>query len=123
MAETYKLNPMGGVQRLSDGAFIPEDERNADWRAYQAWVAEGNTPQPADPPPGQAIAWKVPRLLVIERLVTAARFNPFMDALDDSTQLQRERWYALGEVPNAEAGVIALLVEAGADPAVILARP
>jgi len=49
--ETYKLNAMGGVQRLSDGAFIPEDARNADWRAFQAWVAEGNTPQPADTTP------------------------------------------------------------------------
>ena len=48
MTETYKLNTMGGVQRLSDGAFIPEDERNADWHAYQAWLAEPNTPQPAD---------------------------------------------------------------------------
>jgi hypothetical protein len=51
--ETYKLNAMGGVQRLSDGAFIPNDERNADWRAYQQWVAAGNTAYAADyePPP------------------------------------------------------------------------
>jgi len=51
MTETYKLSPFGGVQRLSDGAFIPNDERNADWRAYQEWVAEGNTAHPADAPP------------------------------------------------------------------------
>jgi len=50
MAETYKLNPLGGVQRLSDGAFIPDDERNADWRTYQEWLAQGNTPEPADTP-------------------------------------------------------------------------
>lgn len=48
MTETYKLNPHGGVQRLSDGAFIPEDERNADWRAYQQWVADGNSAYAAD---------------------------------------------------------------------------
>ena len=55
MTGTYKLNPMGGVQRLSDGAFIPEDERNADWREYLKWVAEGNTAYAADyvpPEPG-----------------------------------------------------------------------
>jgi hypothetical protein len=53
MTESYKLNAMGGVQRLSDGAFIPEDERNADWRTYLAWVAAGNTAFAADyePPP------------------------------------------------------------------------
>lgn len=48
MPETYKLNAMGGVQRLSDGAFIPEDGRNADWRAYLEWVEAGNTAYPAD---------------------------------------------------------------------------
>jgi hypothetical protein len=56
--ETYKLNAMGGVQRLSDGAFIPEDERNADWRAYQKWVSEGGTAFAADyeAPVGEAQA-------------------------------------------------------------------
>lgn len=47
---SYKLLTRG-VQRISDGAFIPDDPRNHDWRDYQAWLAKGNTPQAADPPP------------------------------------------------------------------------
>jgi len=50
----YKLNydiitqTVNSVRRLADNADIPFDPDNTDYQAYLKWVAEGNTPLPAD---------------------------------------------------------------------------
>ena len=33
---------------LGEGAYIPKNTDNADYLEYLDWVAEGNTPDPAD---------------------------------------------------------------------------
>lgn len=48
---TFKLINETMIQRLDDGAFIPVVAGNRDYEDYLAWVALGNQPQPADPPP------------------------------------------------------------------------
>ena len=56
MASEYKqLNDSmtGGISetilRVADQAHIPPDPANRDRAEYEAWLAEGNTPDPPDP--------------------------------------------------------------------------
>jgi hypothetical protein len=65
----YQLLAGGVVLRASDGAAIPPDPGNGDWREYQAWVAAGNQPDAEAPRP--AIRKRL--TVVLESLPTARK--------------------------------------------------
>ena len=84
----YKL-AQSGVRRLADGACIPPDERNADWRDYQAWLEAGNTPEASDPPPPDPNARRVHpyyfrlRFTQAQRIAIATSTDPAVIDLRD----------------------------------------
>ena len=53
----YKLQKGGGITRLSDDAGIPNDPNNTDWKEYQQWRSEGNTPEPEFTPEETVDKW------------------------------------------------------------------
>lgn len=78
----YKLTQHSSITRLSDGASIPTDPANRDYAEYLLWLADGNTPEPAD---------LVPEPTYAE--LRAAEYPPMADYLDgivkgDSVQVQ-----------------------------------
>jgi len=42
------FGPAQSIKRTTDGAIIPFAPDNTDYQKYLEWVAEGNTPEPAD---------------------------------------------------------------------------
>jgi hypothetical protein len=43
-----RFGPAQSVSRTTDGAAIPFADANTDYQAYLKWLAEGNTPLPAE---------------------------------------------------------------------------
>ena len=51
LSKEFPTQEPNGVIKFDNGAFvmwIPFDPDNTDYQTYLAWVAEGNTPLPAD---------------------------------------------------------------------------
>lgn len=53
-----------GVVRLSDGACIMPNTH--DWQKYQTWLADGNTPEPADPEPDPEVVAAQAKLIELD---------------------------------------------------------
>lgn len=110
----YKLTTSGTILR-DDGVFIPKDPNNSDYRAYLAWVEDGNTPDPEDEP-----APKYPQFRGNEKLdlftqgeqlavVTATMSDPMVKLMYDR---MIGAAYLTYEDPETEQG-LQLLVSKG----------
>lgn len=99
---SYKLAG-NGVVRLADGAFIPADQANADWREYQAWLDKGHTP-------------RAERTLAEAKALAAARIttkrNAVLDAL--TAEWGGDTWDADEATSNRIANALSMVREAGA---------
>ena len=111
MAETYALTARGGVQRGSDGAFIPPDPANLDWRAYLAWAAAGGEATPYVAP----VAVPVCQLWQLQAVMTAAQWTAAQSAVAALNNPDVSAFFAHGTnvIPANSTTLLALGVAIG----------
>ena len=90
----YKLISSTAILRKEDGACIPADTGNTDYRQYLAWLEEGNTPEPADIIPVEipilsCTPWQIRKKLNKEGLREAVEAYV---ASEQATQDEKDAW-------------------------------
>jgi len=98
----YKLTTSGGIHRITDGAAIPTDPGNTDYAEYLAWTAEGNTPDPVDPPTAEELAAAAAEVQY-KADAAAAKAYTKLKALSTMTPAQVQTWVAANVTNLAQA--------------------
>lgn len=112
-AAPYKLiRNSDRILRVADGALVPPDPANADYAHFQAWAAEGNTPDPADPAP-VVVPASVPRWRARAALRTAGLLED-VEAAVAAADIATQEWWAAGlEMERADPRVATLAAALG----------
>ena len=106
----YTLTAGNTVKREDERGiwFIPDDPANTDWQAYQAWLAEGNTPNPYVPPP-PAIPQQVPMWAVRTVLQNDNLFDQADALVKASTDNALKNVWEYGNFADRNSSAIATL--------------
>ncbi len=107
----YALTQADGVMRAVDGAYIPAEPLNSDWREYQDWLAAGGVPYPADPQPEPVIIVSPYQARVA--LLNANLLDTVEGAINTKGGAVKIKWEYAAEVRSDDADLLELATELG----------
>jgi hypothetical protein len=107
---SYTLTNGPSVIR-DDGVVIPADPANTSWQEYQAWLAEGNTPNPYVPPP-PGVPPQVPMWAVRTVLQNDGLFDQAQALIEASTDNALKNVWEYGNFADRNSNAIASLAAA-----------
>lgn len=108
----YKLTTGSNVVCIETTASIPADPANADYAQYLLWLAEGNTPEPADPiivPAPSVVTMRQARLALLASGLLSS-VNSAVASADEATQIV---WEFSSEVQRSNALISTLATALG----------
>src|SRR5579872_526511 len=117
---TYTLTSGSSVIRDADGATIPANPLNTDWQTYQAWIAAGNTPNPAPASPTPVPTCQIWQLRAV---LTAAQWTAIQNAIASENNPALTAFSTQGNnpIPANSTTLIALGAAIGLTPSQVAA--
>lgn len=105
---TYTLTKTTDVIRDADNLYIPDDPANTDWRTYQQWLAEGNTPNPYVPPP-PPVPFQVPMWAVRTVLQNDGLFDQAQALINETSDVALKNVWEYGNFADRNSRAINVL--------------
>ena len=118
MSFTYSLIANSTSVLRSDGATIPNDPGNTDWRGYQAWLAAGNAPNAAPPGPNPVPSCQ---LWQLQSVLTPAQWTAAQNAVAAMNNPAITAFFQHGTnvIPANSTTLASLATAIGVDPATL----
>jgi hypothetical protein len=119
MAKQYKLMFDGQVCHVAGPTWFTPGSNNLSDQTYQAWLADGNTPDPADPIPTPVRY--VSKYLIDQRLIAAGKMDAALLAWQSLPEIQQRLWMDAQDIDASNSDIRAFLTALELNPDEILA--